>query len=235
MEPILAIGADNSIHVVWQDTTKGPQNWEIYYSYSTDGGKSWGKAPAAPAEDISNTLECSSSPQVAADAEGQVHVVWLENLAGQPYSASCYTRKTKGAWTKPIKISSSTTISYCPGIACGSAGKIYAVWSDSDNFSENCNANVWCAIAEKDGQFTNVANISNTAGFYSKVSVAVDQYNHVAVVWSSLNSKITKPNIYAKTSDDWGKDFSKALPVLELSKRYNVPRVVIAANQLVVV
>ena len=51
-KPAIAVGPDNSIHAVWCDTSKGETNLDIYYTSSTDGGKTWAKNPLLPDKKI---------------------------------------------------------------------------------------------------------------------------------------------------------------------------------------
>lgn len=68
--PDIAIGADNSLHVVWSQ-----EDNKIYYSRSQNGGSSW-TTPAA----LSGATNKSDNPAVAVDQSNNVHVVWEERI-----------------------------------------------------------------------------------------------------------------------------------------------------------
>ena len=63
--------ADNSVYVVWRDSTPG--NFEILYRRSTDGGATFG-----PTENLSNNAGSSTRPSIAAIGSN-VNVAWEDN------------------------------------------------------------------------------------------------------------------------------------------------------------
>lgn len=78
-KPAIAIDpADDTIFVVWLHAAAN-DSWDVYYRYSRDNGAHW-------EPDLSQTLlttvdgNTSDAPDVAFDANGDVHVVWEEKI-----------------------------------------------------------------------------------------------------------------------------------------------------------
>ncbi len=77
MTPSIAVGSDNSADVVWTDTTAGDASPDVYFSRSTDGGKTW-----SAALDVSNTPGSSSDCDVAVDDKNNIFVAWADTSEG---------------------------------------------------------------------------------------------------------------------------------------------------------
>ena len=231
-QPAIAIAPDNSIHVVWCDTSRGENHKDIYYSYSKDEGKTWGKNSLLPADDISNTAGQSTSPAIAIDKNGAIHVVWLDNTAGETHPDVYYAYKIDKDWNQPINLSHTPRISSHPGIACGAKGKVYVSWSDNSRKEQA--ADIWCAVASKYGEFTAPMNISNTPGVSGEPVIAADDIDHVIIVWSDTSDAPSKPDVYCRISNNGGIGFSS---VIDLSHTLGVnkhPNVVIAGQKMLV-
>ncbi|HEY9760346.1 MAG TPA: sialidase family protein [Oculatellaceae cyanobacterium] len=205
-EPALAASSDGTLHMVWCDTSKGARNKDVYYSYSKDLGKTWGKDPLQPAEDISNTPGVSSEPQVVVDDEDSVHVAWTDSTPGQTRPDIFYSSLSAGSnssgngkWTKPVDLSDNTRISSHPGIATGPNGKVYLVWSDSSK--ELHLADVWCMVGDH-GKFGKQQNVSNTAGVSTQPCISGDDTGRVVISWSDTSIEYNRPEVYIRTSRD---------------------------------
>ncbi len=68
--PDLAIGADGTLHVVWAQ-----EDNQIHYAQSTDAGDTWQGETA-----LTEGVNKSDQPALAADDAGNVHVVWEERV-----------------------------------------------------------------------------------------------------------------------------------------------------------
>jgi hypothetical protein len=77
VDPAIAIGPDNVVHVVWSqgnpDPTKGN---DIYHAYSLNNGVSWSAATA-----LAGDTHNSQVPTIAITANGDAHVIWEETLS----------------------------------------------------------------------------------------------------------------------------------------------------------
>lgn len=86
-----AIGMDSAgnIDVVWVQKRRGDD--EIYFSRSIDTGASW-----CNFVNVSDTTGESSSPDIAVDSAGNIHVVWREYTTGPIKMLIYYTNSIDG-------------------------------------------------------------------------------------------------------------------------------------------
>jgi hypothetical protein len=232
-EPALATSPDNSIHVVWTDTSKGEKNKDIYYTSSFNGGKKWAKDPLLPATDISNTPGSSTEPAIAADEDGVVHVAWLDSTPGETHPDIYYVRKDNDNWSQPLNVSHSPRISDHPTIGCGSKGKVYVAWLDHSQ--KPTAPDIWCAIATKSNQFEKPINISNTPGVSGEPAVAADRQGRVAFVWTDTSKTFIRPDIFARISNDCGDDFTTVMDISNTPGISVSPDVIIVGDKMILV
>ncbi len=214
-EPALAIGPDNTLHVVWCDTSTGEKNRDVYYSFSKDAGAHWGKDPLLPADNVSKTPGSSSEPTICVDAAGVIQVAWADTSTGARKPDIYYVRDVQGVWSKPEDLSNSPRVSSHPKLASGL--KSWLVWSDNgayitpiDGVKEDKSADIWCA---RSGQhyFTDMKpiDISKTAGIASEPGIATSG-SHVAVVWTDTVSGVDRPDVCLSYSINAGDSFLPA-------------------------
>jgi BNR repeat-like domain len=229
-EPALAVGPDNSIHVVWSDTSKGEKNKDIFYVSSKDGGRKWAKDDLLPAIDISNTPGSSYEPVIAVGQEGAVHVAWVDTTPGETHPDIYYVRSENDCWTKPIDISNSPRISSHPTLACDK-GKIFLAWSD--NSRKETAPDIWLSIVSKNNKFTKPINVSNTPGVSSEPTAAAAD-GQLAVAWSDTTTGTESPSIYARVSFDNADDFSLVMNFSGVHRMAKHPRVTVIGNKMFV-
>jgi len=73
--PAIKLGFSGQLHVVWDDLAAS--NYDIFYKKSTDGGVTWGSTQRR-----TWTSDYSSSPAIAFDSSGDLHVVWSDLTPG---------------------------------------------------------------------------------------------------------------------------------------------------------
>jgi len=225
-EPAIAIGPDDSIHAVWVDTSSNGGRPDIFYSSSTDGGKTWSKY-----EDISPTPGISREPVVAIGTDGIVHAAWVDTSSGEESPDIYYTKKVNGSWAAPIDISKSKKISAHPSMACGTKGRIFICWSD--NTKKANAADIWCVVG-RNGHFEKPINISDTPGVSSQPTVAADSTGQLAVAWTDTSSGISTPHIYTRVSKDSGDDFSNPIDITLKRGGTRNPTASIAGEKVVI-
>jgi hypothetical protein len=74
-DPAIAVDSSGYIHVAWYDNT--PENAEIYYKKSLDGGMFW-----TTSQRLTWTSGGSYDPAMAADPSGNLHLVWWDGTPG---------------------------------------------------------------------------------------------------------------------------------------------------------
>jgi hypothetical protein len=228
-EPALATGPDDSVHVIWIDTTSGVKRPDVFYSCSTDGAKTWTKALM-----ISDTPGVSSRPTIATDSDGTVHVAWKDTTSGETHPDIYYVqKKSRDAWTKPaFDVSNSARISDFPSIACGQ-GKIFLAWSD--NSRKEKSPDIWCSLSGKNAKFSQPLNISNTPGVSSEPSVTPDREGCMAVVWADTSSRINNADIYARLSVDGLNDVSGVMDISHAKGDCKHPDVALVGDRMFVI
>ena len=119
--PQIAVSKDN-VYAVWMDNTSG--NYDILFTKSTDGGKSFG-SPV----NISNLHADSGYPQFTVTGNN-VYVTWTQTISSQNYDVF-FAKSTDNGETfdKPINLSNNFGASGWPKIAAD--GNIYISWVDS--------------------------------------------------------------------------------------------------------
>jgi hypothetical protein len=115
--PQMHLDTGGNLHVVWSDSSPG--NAEIFYVRKSAGG-TW-----SGVERVSSTANTSWAPDVVADSQGNVHVVWYED--GEIF----YTwRSVNGGWSAAANISHTAGSSLWPALAVGADDTVHLVWVD---------------------------------------------------------------------------------------------------------
>src|SRR5262249_27738704 len=157
MTPSLAVGADNSVDVVWVDTTSGDASPDVFFTRSTDGGKTWSKAV-----DVSNTPGASNECDIAADEKGKIYVDWTDTSGDAKSPEVMVASSADGGktWSKPVDASNTPGVSSDPAIAATGNGKVAVVWVDTSEGAAS--PDVFMATSKDGGKtFGKAQNISN--------------------------------------------------------------------------
>ncbi|MGQ0601048.1 MAG: hypothetical protein ACT4QE_05040 [Anaerolineales bacterium] len=115
----LTIDSQDRLNFVYTEnlySTQCPICFHLYHRYSDDFGRTW-----SPAVDISGSLQGSAKPQLVADAQDNLHLVWDSGVGGSlgqllsqstgRYSASYNRGET---WSPPIAFISPLTDTAVP-------------------------------------------------------------------------------------------------------------------------
>ncbi|MHA1426061.1 MAG: hypothetical protein ACTSQI_08720 [Candidatus Helarchaeota archaeon] len=189
-----------NIHVVWDDGTSSilgvtEGNQDIFYRYLNKSTGIW-----AGHNDIYDVLTPSPdhyydciTPSIAADSDGNVHVVWADNndIYGDGGFWDIFYRcwnSTWGTWGNVTVISNDSVSgnSYYPRIAVDSNNNLHVAWYDNTNYSSagldadifykffNATSGLWSA--------TEVVSTESTL-FSLRPSIAVDGMGNAYLVW----------------------------------------------------
>src|SRR5258708_4406420 len=112
--PRIAVDGTDNIHIVFEAYAKGSDIREIFYSKSSDKGKTW-----APLLNISRTIGVSTVPAIAVENSGAIDVVWRDTTSGELHPDIYFSRSTDcgRTWTEALDISHTTGICSEPAIA----------------------------------------------------------------------------------------------------------------------
>lgn len=128
IQPHFTLDNNGNINVVWVDERQ--VNFRIYYSRSTDNGKTF----SAPL-DISASKNLSLSPKIAVDITNAIHIVWQECIDN-----SCqimYRRSTNQgvSFEKSLVLSQNIDYSEFPSLITNPGGEVTIFWDGAVNFS----------------------------------------------------------------------------------------------------
>jgi len=172
------------IHLVWSNLEEG-----VYYKHWD--GTSWTTDERLVAD--------GNFPAVAADADGNVHVAWVDGRDG---NEEIYYKRWDGvAWTADERLTNNLWTSRGPAIAADPVGNVHIVWFDSRDGSYEIYYKRWDSVSwTADERLTNAVRDSNDP------AVAADTGGNVHVVWRDLRDAGNK--IYYKRWDGttWTED-----------------------------
>jgi hypothetical protein len=139
-------------HVVW-DAGEDFNDWDVYYSKSTDNG--W-----TPAEKVWDAVLSSQETRISTDTLGNPHILWIDYISD--VAAKLYYMYHNGIeWIGPINLSDTFSIPNTGScdIAVDDSSTVHIVWDDSrtgndDIFYSKNSGNGW----------TTPLNISNISG-----------------------------------------------------------------------
>lgn len=190
--PVIAVGTNDHIHVVWQDETPG--NLEIFYKRSTNGGTTW------TTKRLTYNPNKSESPAIAADTNNHIHVVW-SNDYDNDYEIF-YKKSTNGGanWITK-RLTYNYGYSDDPAIATDTNNHIHVVW-------ENEGPGGWGEIYYKkstDGGTTwTTKRLSYSAGVSMSSDIVVDSNSRIHIVYRDDTYEEGLPEIFYKMSTDGG-------------------------------
>jgi len=221
--PQIAVDNAGNISVVWETDDPlglGNINLGILFSSSIDGGVTF-SAPNM----ISTNPSGSIDPQIALDKNGNINVVWEDDIAGR--SNISFSRSTDGGahfFLTPTNLSNPQgnfmANPNSPRIAVDLGGNINVVWADTDPIHFNTEI---FFIRSTDGGATFLPTpnptpkkVSNSLGCSFNPVMAVDASGNINIVWEDTpDCRFVTSNVLFSRSSDGGDKFS---PPLSISK-----------------
>jgi hypothetical protein len=190
--PAIAIDSNNTIHMVWMQYI--PNNVEIYYERSADGGGTW-----SASKRLTWTSDVSFSPAIAIDSSNTIHVVWYDLTPGN--LEIYYKRSADGGTTwSASKMLTWTSASYYafPAIAIDSSNTIHVVWDDDTSG----NAEIYYKKSTDGGAtWSTSRRLTWTLGFTANPAIAVDSADNLHIVFWD-NTPGNYEIYYKKNTDD---------------------------------
>ena len=172
--PTIAIEPDETVHVVWSETTDDLS--KILYKKGLNDG-SW-----EPIEEIiSDDTGYYEDPSIAVDSDETVHVVWSGDKI-------LYCKKSNNGNWETIKIVSTESTGHCtePYTAVDQSGTIHIVYSDDSEYSASgADKDIFYKTKSRDGKWTATEIVSIESTKFSECpSLAVDQSGTIHVIWN---------------------------------------------------
>lgn len=193
--PRIAVDSKGGVNVVWEDSTPG--NSVIMFSRSTNTG-----ATFSTPVNVSNSTASAGNPEVAADASGNLFVIWENDSA--PLGI-LFSRSSDGGATfsAPAFISSNTAGSITPQIAVDASGNISVVWEDDFSGASDIS---FSESADHGATFSTPKSLSMNIGNSVSPQLAVDAGGNIDVVWT--NNSPGRFDTFFSRSADHGATFS---------------------------
>src|SRR5712664_2459027 len=215
--PRIAADTHGAINVVWEDDTPG--NLDVMFSHSTDGGLTF----STPLN-VSNDAPNSDSPQIAADASGNLYILW-ENTSVT--LAVVFSRSTDGGVTfsTPVNVSTNAGGSFSPQMAVDPGGNISVVWEDDAFTSSDIS---FSRSADHGATFSIPKSLSNNIGNSVSPQVTVDLTGNINVSWQ--NDGPGNPDIFFSRSSDKGATFSTPKNLSNSPGLSNAPQIKVDAG-----
>jgi BNR repeat-like domain len=168
--------------------------------------KATAKLATAKAVTISGKMD-ASTPAIAADGNGKLHVAWSE-LSGKSPDVYYSSSKDGVTWSAPVDISNTPGASSDPDIAIGPKGQIVVVWADTT--SGNDSPDIFATTSMDGKKWSVPLDISNSPGKSSNAAVCLTPSGDIHVIWVDTTADITAPDIFHSVSKDGGQTFSKS-------------------------
>ncbi|MDR3613778.1 MAG: sialidase family protein [Candidatus Obscuribacterales bacterium] len=231
VEPAIATGPDDSIHVVFTDTSTADYNKDILYVRSKDGDKQSSKIAFLSPVDISNTPGASTEPDLVVTPEGVVRAVWIDTTSGETHPDVYSARREHDSWTEAVDVSRSARVSTHPSLAYDKE-RVFLTWSD--NSRKETAADIWVDIGSRRGKFSKPINISDTPG-WSNEPRATANNGQLVIVWTDTSTGTLTPSIYARVTPDVGQDFTAVMNMSQRQGMSKHPSVTITGGKMIVV
>ena len=181
--PSIAVDSDERIHVVWSEEDDVGVNKElgddVYWAFSADGGRSWSEAV-----NLSRSEGSSGLPQLMADNEGQIHLVYVDHggeRTGDPYTMELHDL----TWSSPRLILDTAGLSTHPALAVDGDGYIYIAWQAAFRGNQEI---LYTFSADAGQSWSPFVNISQTEAESRTPDIAATTDGLVDVVWTDNTS-----------------------------------------------
>jgi len=198
--PFIAIDTNDDLHVVWEDSVKGPKApWSLGESeilYTNRIGSVWGNV--RPISDNASNYNPFNSqfPSIATDGSNNIHVVWEDYFLG-PDREIFYCKSTPGVgFGVPLGLSGVGVNSWnnddsrFPIIAVNpNTDSLHVVWQDDTNGTWGSDTEIFYSTSATGATWSNATALSgvgvnswNNDGSYGPW-ITVDNLSRIHVVW----------------------------------------------------
>ncbi|MBN1483550.1 MAG: hypothetical protein JXA37_02410 [Chloroflexia bacterium] len=169
LEPDIAVDANDVPHVVWRS---GGAGWEIFRTRYVDGA--W-----TTPDNVSATSTPSHFGSIAADSQGNVFVVWEDEIDGSDRFQTLLRRWDGSQWGALRRVSSTPTKALYPAVSADNCN-VYSVWTDYrlGNTEIYFNHSFDCGGSWHDDEN---ASQTNRASFFPDILAQAGGFAHI--VW----------------------------------------------------
>ncbi len=218
----------NNVYVVWRDGTPTSGNFDIFFSFSHDGGQTFSEP-----DNLSNNTGFSVEPQISTEGNN-VYVVWRDEtpIPGKTDIFFSFSRDGGQTFSEPDNLSNNTGNSFLSKIS-SEGNNVYVVWRDSTASPDN--NDIFFARSIDGGlTFSEPDNLSNSTGRSFDLQIS-SEGNNVYVVWEDDTGTPGIPDIFFARSIDGGQTFSTPDNISENTGRSYIPQISTEGNNVFVV
>jgi phage terminase large subunit-like protein len=218
--PAMAIDSSDTIHIVWYDET--PNDREIYYKRSEDGGTTW-----TASQRLTWTAGFSTSPGMTIDSGDTIHIVWADFSPGN-YEIY-YKRSEDGgsSWSVAQRLTWTADDSADPAAAMDSGNAVHVIWEDNTPG----NHEVYYKWSAGGGAWTAARRLTWTADDSDDPTIAIDSSDTIHVVWNDLSPG--NREIYYRRSPDGGTTWSASQRLTWNAGTSSIPSMAIASDDTI--
>lgn len=208
--PSIAIDNNGTVFIAWSDRRDTDNN--IYFTKSTDGGKTFHKN--IKINDDSGSAS-QTSPSIALDSSDNIYITWEDyrNVDSDIY----FTKSTNGGntFSGNIQVNDDTGSDpqHSPSIAIDDVGNIFITWYDK----RNGDYDIYFANSTNGGTSfgtNNIVNDDGTSERQYKPSIAAESNGFVYIVWYDYRSG-SNYDVYFANSTDGGAIFSQNIKITD--------------------
>lgn len=116
--PTIDVDDAGNVYIVWDEGSGGKRPPGVYYSYSTNGGRTWAKAVR-----VDRDVKTDTWPWLAVGSPGRVAIAWLEASRALPDSNT----EATGDFTWRIMAAQTLTGLGCPGAGANASAPSFTV------------------------------------------------------------------------------------------------------------
>ncbi len=173
--PAITSTEDGKIHIIWLEDDLTGICRLMYRSIEANGSLS-------ALEGISSTGDHCYYNSIVADANGVLHVSWLQLISGD-YHVYYRQRDNIGNWSSIEDVSTINSGSAQPHLKIKDTGEVYLVWNDRQNNEETL------FFSEREGVSNWSTPLNISPGYTSTKSfdINVDNLGGIHVLWRELD------------------------------------------------
>jgi Neuraminidase (sialidase) len=227
--PVIAADSAGNIYVVWTDYIWGfvIDDFDIYFSRSTDGGLTWSQA-------INPTNKLNSGGcDIAVDSIGNINVVWNVHSGDDRGIYFSHSTDEGLTWSQAVNIPNKFGYIRSAKMAMDSVGNIYVVWSEESRSIRDLYDIFFSRSMDNGATWSQPVNIPNNLKS-SNTEIAVDNSGNINVVWADITT-IGGRDIFISRSSDNGLTWSQPVNISKKLKGLNPKIAVDSARNIYVV
>jgi len=199
--PAIAVAADRSVYVVWEDPRNGARGRDIYFSKSTDLGDTW--TPNVQVnDDVGNYAQ--TDPTIAVNATGGIFIAWADgrtpNTAPDLYATRSANAGSSFAANVKVNDEAGSVWQGQPSFAVNGE-LLYLVWTDARTVGST--AYDIYAASSLDGLTwslnVKVNDDTLSGNWQQSPTVAIDALGNVFAAWFDMRA--SGQDVYAGTLD----------------------------------